>query len=443
MKAQTYLFALVDGGGTVPPELGTARRLLERGHRVTVLAEDSMESDVLATGAAFIRWTAAPNRPSRRPEDDPYRDWECSNPLALFARLLDRQLIGPAPGYAQDMAAAIDTVEPDLAVCSFFAIGAMVAAQAREVPFDVFFPNTYLLPADGMPPIGLGLKPAHSSLTRMRDRVVRSVTGRQWNKGVPQLNSLRSSYGLPTVRDLFDQVKLARKHLVLTSAGFDFPARLPENVRYVGAVLDDPAWSTGTAWTPPPGDAPLVLVALSTTFQDQVDCLQRVIDALAQMRVRGYVTTGPAVDPAELDAPDNITVVAAAPHSQVLPHARAVITHAGHGTVVRALAAGVPILSLPHGRDQADNAVRISTRSAGITLSRTATPRKIAAATQRLLEDPGYGAAAAELGAIINRDAAAGDLVSELEAIDVVETNRSGARRDELKVCPRPLRHRS
>ena len=70
----------------------------------------------------------------------------------------------------------------------------------------------------------------------------------------------------------------ARRVLVLTSADFDFPAELPANVRYVGAVLDDPTWAT-TPWTPPPGDDPLVLVALSSTFQDQGDCLQRIVDA--------------------------------------------------------------------------------------------------------------------------------------------------------------------
>lgn len=45
----TYLFALTDGGGTVPPELGVARRLVERGHRVTVLSEDSMAAQVACT----------------------------------------------------------------------------------------------------------------------------------------------------------------------------------------------------------------------------------------------------------------------------------------------------------------------------------------------------------------------------------------------------------
>ena len=56
----------------MPPELGTVRRLVERGHRVTVLAEDSMVDDVRTTGATYRPWTEAPNRPSRRPEHDPW-----------------------------------------------------------------------------------------------------------------------------------------------------------------------------------------------------------------------------------------------------------------------------------------------------------------------------------------------------------------------------------
>ena len=52
-QRHTYLFALVDGGGTVPPEMAAVRALVDRGHDVTVLAEDSMHADVVATGARF------------------------------------------------------------------------------------------------------------------------------------------------------------------------------------------------------------------------------------------------------------------------------------------------------------------------------------------------------------------------------------------------------
>lgn len=107
-------------------------------------------------------------------------------------------------------------------------------------------------------------------------------------------------------------------------------------------MLDDPGWAEGAPWVAPAGTDPLVLVAMSSTFQDQIDCLQRVVDALALLSVRGVLTTGPAVDAAALRPPANVTVVSSAPHRQVLPHAALVVTHGGHGTVMKALAAGVP-----------------------------------------------------------------------------------------------------
>lgn len=413
-----YLFALVDGGGTVPPEVGAARRLVERGHRVTVLAEDSMRDEVAASGATFRPWVDAPNRASRRPDDDHLRDWECSTPIQLFKRVLDVQFVGPAPAYARDLLAAVADDRPDLVVSSFFALGAMVGAEAAGLPFDVLSPNTYLFPADGMPPVGLGLRPAAGPLGRGRDRLLGSYTGRLWDKGVPRLNELRASYGLAPLGSFFDQVHRARRELVLTSAAFDFPATLPANVRYVGAVLDDPSWTSGT-WPRPPGDDPLVLVALSSTFQDQAACIQRIVDGLATLPVRGLVTTGPALSPDAVTAPPNVVVVAAAPHAEVLAEAAAVVTHGGHGTVVRALAAGVPLVVMPHGRDQADNAVRVSERGAGLTLRRTAQPAKVAAAVGRLLAEPSFRRSAEHLGEAIRTDAAGDALVAELEDLPV------------------------
>ena len=422
--SRRYLFALVDGGGTVPPELGAARRLVERGHHVTVLAEDSMLADVQATGAAFRPWLSAPNRASRHADDDPFRDWECTNPLALFARLRERQLVGPAPGYAADTTAAIEDVRPDLVVCSFFAIGAMVAAEGAGIPFDVLFPNTYLLPARGIPPVGLGLAPARGMSGRARDRLITSITRRQWDKGVAGVNMLRASYGLAPVRSFFDQVHRARRELVLTSAGFDFPGDVPANARYVGAVLDDPAWAA-EPWVGPTTDGrPLVLVAMSSTFQDQVACLQRIIDVLATLPVHTIVTTGPAIDPAVLTAPAGVTVVQSAPHSEVLRHAAVVVTHGGHGTVVRALAAGVPLVMLAHGRDQADNARRVTARGAGVALKKTADEKAIAAAVRRVLDDPAFAVAAGRLGATIREDAAGDALVRELEDVPAEVADR-------------------
>ena len=201
----------------------------------------------------------------------------------------------------------------------------------------------------------------------------------------------------------------------MTSRSFDFPAELPSTVHYVGAVLDDPEWAADQPWTPPAGDGPLILVAMSSTFQDQTDCLQRVIDGLATLPVRGIVTTGQAIDPKSLRPRINVAVVSAAPHSEVLKHTKAVVTHGGHGTVVRSLAAGVPMVVLPQGRDQADNAARVTARGAGVTLKASASSADIADSVRLILNDACFRQAAERMGQVIRADTESGTLVTELE----------------------------
>ena len=199
-RSRSYLFALVHGGGTVPPELGAARRLVKRGHHVEVLAENSMIDEVRATGAIFRPWVLANNRPARGPEHDPLHDWQCRTPAQLFTRLLDRLLAGPARQYAADVISAVDAHPPNRVVCSMFAVGAMVGAEAACIPYDVLMPNIYLLPARGCRRsdaariagrIGLGGQPPAGPLGRIRDLVVTKSVQRQWNKGRDRISEFR------------------------------------------------------------------------------------------------------------------------------------------------------------------------------------------------------------------------------------------------------------
>ena len=93
---------------------------------------------------------------------------------------------------------------------------------------------------------------------------------------------------------------------------------------------------------------------------DHVDQLQRAVTALGSLPVRALVTTGPAVDPEQIERPTGVTVVRSAPHREVLAHADVLVTHGGHGTVMKGLVAGVPIVCMPTGRDQPDNAARLA-----------------------------------------------------------------------------------
>lgn len=405
-----YLFTLTDGGGTVPPELGVARRLIERGHHVTVLADVSMAAEARRTGASYLPWTVAPA--------GELRDWQQQSPARLARDMVEHMITGPAPDQARDVAGALEETRPKLVLSSFFAFGSMIAAEAQRVPFDVLLPNIYPLPAKGLPPTGAGLAPAHGPLGRLRDRSVKTITARMFDRyALAPINSLRADSRLDPITTTWDQIRHANRQLILTSPAFDFPAELPENARYMGPVLDDPVWASDAVWTEPTGEGPIVLVAMSSTFQNQIGCLQRILDALGTLPVRGVVTTGPAIQTETLRAPSNVSVIASAPHRKVMRQASLVITHGGHGTVIKSLAAGLPLVILHHGRDQSDNAIRVTARGAGIAVPRRAPAGKIAFAVTKILGSPSYKAAAEKLGHAVARDAAANTalLLDELE----------------------------
>jgi len=411
-----FLFAQWDGGGSLPPELTVVRHLVEAGHAVTVLGDPVTEPEVRAVGVTDFRpWVEPPHHESRRAEDDYIRDWELRSPTRVLANMMDALMVGPAPAFATETLAAIDEVEPNAVAVSFPLLGALIAAEARGLPVAALVPNVVSLPAEGMPPFGTGFLPPGGALGRFRDRQLNRLVERLWNKGLPDLNRLRAAFGLAPLDRLLAQYEQATRVLALTGACFDFPAALPANVRYVGPQLDDPHWAE--PWSPPPGDDPLVLVAMSTTYMDHLDQLQRAVTALGGLPVRGVVTTGPAVDPHQVDAPANVTVVRSAPHRQVLDHADVLVTHGGHGTVMKGLVAGVPIVCLPTGRDQPDNAARLRHRGAGVTLRKGAAPARVAAAVQRVLDDPSYRVAAARLGAELRAESARGLAVAELDGL--------------------------
>ena len=411
-----YLVAVWDGGGTIPAELGVVRRLLDRGHGVTVIGDPTTAGDVAPTGASFRPWSRAPHRRRRERDDDLFRDWEATSPVDALSRLRDRMIAGTAAQYAADVRDALAAEPADVVLADGFLLGAMVGAESRDVPVGVLVPNVYPLPAPGLPPFGSGLAQARDRQGRTEHALANEAVTRLWNVGLPALNAARTTFGLPALRFLWQQWDRAERVLVLTSAAFDYRAdRLPDNVVYTGPVLDDAPFVE--PYQPPAGPEPLVVVAMSSSYQQQVDALRRVATALAGLPVRAVVTTGPAVDPAEVPALGRVQVVRSAPHSQLVPQAAAVVTHAGHGTLMKALAAGVPTVCMPFGRDQNDNVVRAARHGVAIGLDRTASVEQIADAVRRVLHDPSYQHNAQELGRLLKADAAGKVLMHELEAI--------------------------
>jgi UDP:flavonoid glycosyltransferase YjiC (YdhE family) len=95
-----------------------------------------------------------------------------------------------------------------------------------------------------------------------------------------------------------------------------------------------------------------------------------------------------------------------------------VITHAGHGTLMRALASGVPVVACPAAGDMNENAARVSWAGAGVALPRRLiTPRGVRLALRRLLADARFGRRAKELATWAERNDGAALAAAEIEAL--------------------------
>jgi UDP:flavonoid glycosyltransferase YjiC (YdhE family) len=104
------------------------------------------------------------------------------------------------------------------------------------------------------------------------------------------------------------------------------------------------------------------------------------------------------------------------------------VTHAGHGTTAKALAAGVPLVALPMGRDQPDIAARVAFAGAGVRLPPGSSGARIARAVRCLLDEPRYAEGARRIAAIMAEEGRRDVAVAELEALvaghDGVSTER-------------------
>ena len=203
---------------------------------------------------------------------------------------------------------------------------------------------------------------------------------------------------IPLITRYAELLESADLVLHATDQVFDYSFdRLPSRHHYVGPL---------GIWEPPggrppylaePGD-PWVLVSISSLRQDDIALADAAVRALADQPVRVLVTLGPEHEPSELSAhPRNARVEKTVSHSAVLERAALLISHAGHGSVMKALWRGKPMVLIPWGRDQPGVAARAEALGvADVVPCEHATPETIGAAVTRSLADEGMGRQAAK-----------------------------------------------
>src|SRR5688572_12196073 len=290
----------------------------------------------------------------------------------------------------------IDDVDPEVVVADILTIAAGLAAELSGRRWATLVPHVLPVSEPGFPPYSIGARlprtPVGSALWRALDPIVRSGTER----GRDELNETRRRLDLPPLDHLHGGIS-RELALVATFPQLEYPrASSWPWVRVTGPLLyERPAEDVEL----PPGDDPLVLVAPSTSQDRRQRMLRAALEGLANEPVRVLATTNVRGYPiGDLPTPANARVVDWLSYTRTMPHCAAVVCHAGHGTVVRALASGVPLVACPAAGDMAENAARVMWAGGGVSLPRRlVTERGIRLAVRRVLGEPSYAAGAREM----------------------------------------------
>jgi UDP:flavonoid glycosyltransferase YjiC (YdhE family) len=382
--------SLLAFSGNAPPQLAVTRSLVERGHEVRVLAHRAGRERVERTGATVIEVEGSTaDLDLTRAETDSVRDWAAKTPLGAAARLRDGAMIDPLPDHTRQCAAILRDWSADVVVFDWLFLGPPVAAEGAGIPAAALVHCPYPLAISGAPPLFSGMKPMAGAAGSLRDWVVKGFFRRFSAAGLPQLNRVRAEHGLAPLSAWEDQLRSVAGIYVLTAPELDFAGALslPANVHYVGPAFEHYCSEWCSPWPPENAD-PLILVSFSTSYMNQNALAQRVLAAVEGLKARVLFTTGPAIDVAQLRVPANTKTEQFVPHRAVLPKASLVITHAGWQTVNAALSCGVPLVCIPDGRDQPDNAVRVRAVGAGVRVSKRASIGKIRRVIEQALVDP-------------------------------------------------------
>ena len=223
------------------------------------------------------------------------------------------------------------------------------------------------------------------------------------------LRALRSELGLPPDPTL----AMLDRHLVLSP--------FPPSFRSPDFPPPSTTFSFRTTTALPPNTAsetPTVYFTLGTVYANP-DLHSRVLAGLRELPANIVVTVGGHVDPTDFGPqPGHIRIEQFIPQDEVLPHSDVVISHGGSGSLMGALAHGLPSILLPLGADQPHNAKRCAELGIGLVLDPvTVTPLEVRNTVATILADHAYRQAAERIRDEINALPGVGMAVPRIERL--------------------------
>jgi UDP:flavonoid glycosyltransferase YjiC (YdhE family) len=271
-----------------------------------------------------------------------------------------------------------------------------LAAELEGVPVATLIPHVHPAAGPGFPPYALGARLPRTGLGRRFWTALAGPVEAGLRRGRAELNETRAKLGLPPVSRLYGGLS-EQLCMVGSFPQLEYPRDWPSHVHVVGPLMWEPPYHDVE---PPPGDGPLVLVAPSTAQDSEHRLLRAAVAGLGREPLRLLAASNRKQIPVPVKVSANTRLVEWISYSRTMPQCALVICHAGHGTMVRALASGAPVLAVPAAGDMAENAARADWAGVGVRLPwRLLSPTTLRLAVRRALADASLAARTRELAA--------------------------------------------
>jgi MGT family glycosyltransferase len=387
------------------PMIALGRALADRGHDVTLQTWRRWQDSVEAEGLTF---TAAPE----------YEVFPSGpEPLDFYEAVVHA---------TRDTLPLVRAVQPDVVVADILTLAPSLAAEVAGLPCATLIPHVYPHGEPEFPIYSLGARLPRSAIGRAAWRRAQALVGRGLERGRVELNHTRERLGLQPLDRVHGGIS-RELALVATFPQLEYPRSWPDNVHVVGPLMWEPPAADVEL---PPGEEPLVLIAPSTAQDSEHRLLRSALAGLADAPVRVLATWNRRLPPRPLPVPANARVVDWVSYSRTMPHADAVVCHAGHGTLARALASGCAVVACPAVGDMNENAARLDWAGAGVRVPRRfCSPRALRLAVERALGEASIRVRARELAAWADAHdsgASASALVEGLAAGKIAEPIATG-----------------
>jgi MGT family glycosyltransferase len=370
-----FLIAAFGDPGHAFPAIALGGALVRRGHEVCVQTWEKWRGDVEAEGARF----------SPAPE---YAVWPTGRDLTMYEA---------AVRATEDGIPLVREFDPDVVVSDILTVAGALLAEREGRPWATLIPHLLPTSEPGLPPYSVGARLPRTRIGSAGWGLARPLLRRGEERGREELNAARAQVGLAPLEHSHGGIS-RQLAIVATFPQLEYPRQeWHPATRITGPLLWERPFGSVEM---PPGDEPLVLIAPSTSQDPEGRMLAAALAGLADEPVRVIATTNKRGEAFDGPVPGNARVVDWISYAKTMPLCSVVVCHAGHGTVARSLACGVPVVGAPAWGDMAENAARVAWAGVGVSLPRRlVTPRGIRLAVRKVLAEPSFGERAGELQA--------------------------------------------